>query len=1112
MKGYSPLLRYIPFSIIIIILFTPSLSVSQNSFDAEYIIDPLDDVHGWNVGGFYYGPETRVKEFIIENYEGKTSSVLGLAYDFTPEKIKQSCAYQKLIKLPEYATHLNFYMKGDGSGHDVWVYLMDKSRETHRYLLGKIDFTGWRKMSFEIKPSGLNDGGDFDGALQKPVILKMIWISRNSPSSEKKGIIYIDNLSISGTFPESDSIRVKVFSDETGNIFTSNQKINFQIIFENLVDREHDLRLHQFLSNISKNNLWQEHFTIKIPPLQTVTRDVHIPIDQNGCYTLNMRGQSLNSPAKFEKQVPLSLVFPMIEDRGDGIFGVCTSVGQSKGDAVYNMRLAALAGFQWVRDEMHWEAAEIIQGKLNILPVWEKYVQEAEKNNLNILLTLSYGNPFYDKGGPPFTEIGLMGFSRYTKTIGQHFKNRIRHYEVWNEYNLGSGRDHPPSDYLKLQETVYNSLKKIDPNNMIIGGSVGSFAEKWIDQLFRQGAVESMDVFSIIPHIYPGTPERKNLFGIIQQINTMMNNHGDEKPVWITEIGWPTHKWSNGVSEMMSAACLVRTYVGALANGYPEKVFWYNLQNDGVNEEKNEENFGLIRAWGIEEAPWAAKANFVAANNLTHRLHKMRFIKTVALKKELQCFLFQHESNEKRKILILWTNGGTFSCGIKTKTSRALLYDMLGKKTDLYSRSNVFSLNVTDYPVFIEGELGNVVLTEPHYSITESPESIVAGDTEQIVISGPSLESHNIEPRIPYGWKYRIQKINQNEIRVMIMTSMTTDPGEYELSFLVKNKQQNLACLTIPIDLTPTFTDYMSPWYTAGQNENPWNVKLDLHNHASSKVLSGRIIPQFQTSADGKIAEKIIRILPGQQESLLFPAASISDGELRRIDFNVMLDDGYEKRLSKEILFIAATKAKTDVTIDGKIGDWKNVPGFFMNHPSQLQDITGWKGPEDISGTGLIQWDEDYFYLCLVTSDDDYVQNYNGDEIWKGDSIQFGLDFNRENKSVTKDRHEFGFALSNGKIISWRWFSAFGKKTGEFRNRKIVIGHAVKRMIYELAIPWSEILPEKRKPEPGEIFGFSLIINDTDNDGRGRGWIRLSEGIGRTKDPNLYADCVLAPE
>lgn len=83
-----------------------------------------------------------------------------------------------------------------------------------------------------------------------------------------------------------------------------------------------------------------------------------------------------------------------------------------------------------------------------------------------------------------------------------------------------------------------------------------------------------------------------------------MDKYGS-RPVWLTEMGWATHRGAYGVGEDQQAHFLARTYITALAQPNVEKIFWYDFRDDNAsgasyeqparNEADNQLHFGMLR-------------------------------------------------------------------------------------------------------------------------------------------------------------------------------------------------------------------------------------------------------------------------------------------------------------------------------------------------------------------------------------------------------------------------------------------------------------------------------------------------------------------------------------
>ncbi len=116
-------------------------------------------------------------------------------------------------------------------------------------------------------------------------------------------------------------------------------------------------------------------------------------------------------------------------------------------------------GVKWNRigqwgDWTCWTAVEREKGVYTIDPTTDRAITDSVKNGVNILYTLCYGNPLYEetpwlndpgplwRHGHPFTGDGgptkpesIQGFVNYARFVANHFKGRVKWYEIWNEEN-----------------------------------------------------------------------------------------------------------------------------------------------------------------------------------------------------------------------------------------------------------------------------------------------------------------------------------------------------------------------------------------------------------------------------------------------------------------------------------------------------------------------------------------------------------------------------------------------------------------------------------------------------------------------------------------------------
>jgi hypothetical protein len=152
----------------------------------------------------------------------------------------------------------------------------------------------------------------------------------------------------------------------------------------------------------------------------------------------------------------------------------------------------------------------------------DQFITNLSQNGINVLLTLSAGagldGPEYGWWGRPGwgvlgdrepewwfdTEENRNEFIAYASFMVQHFKGRVRYYEIWNEPSAGEypedGRGGVSvSDYVTLIQQVAPVIRQIDPDAKVVVGAIGPFQERerqWLQAVFDTGTAPYTDAVS----------------------------------------------------------------------------------------------------------------------------------------------------------------------------------------------------------------------------------------------------------------------------------------------------------------------------------------------------------------------------------------------------------------------------------------------------------------------------------------------------------------------------------------------------------------------------------------------------------------------------------------
>ncbi|MEW6746570.1 MAG: beta-galactosidase [Planctomycetota bacterium] len=258
-------------------------------------------------------------------------------------------------------------------------------------------------------------------------------------------------------------------------------------------------------------------------------------------------------------------------------------------------------GITQVRVAVEWLTLEPERNRYDFTAM-DSVLALATKHGIEVLEVLCYNAAWNTAvaGNTKTRPRDLAAFGTFVEQMARRYRGKIRSWEVWNEPNAdtflsGPYAEHPDQrwrDYRDILEVAYRALKRVDPDNVVVFGGIAHTTEAWwrdLEAYFAAGALDFCDVLAIHPYA-GGDPEDTRWYPrYIDEMLAVMARHGDARPVWITEVGYPTAGHELAVTEAQQADYLPRAVRLALARPQVKKVFWYDLVDGG-------ESFGLLRA------------------------------------------------------------------------------------------------------------------------------------------------------------------------------------------------------------------------------------------------------------------------------------------------------------------------------------------------------------------------------------------------------------------------------------------------------------------------------------------------------------------------------------
>ncbi len=344
--------------------------------------------------------------------------------------------------------------------------------------------------------------------------------------------------------------------------------------------------------------------------------------------------------------------------------GVATHFGQGRGAAAFTFKWLKSAAMTSFRDEIYWGNVEFQPGKFSPDAKAQsslKAFAEAKAKGINPILILSYGNPLYDGGTQPYTQKGRAGFAAYAAWLCKQLKDKVEYFEVWNEWNLGTGTSPKkqsfgsPENYVKLASVTYDAIKQENPATKVVVGAIGDDPEwAWLNKALKAGLLKKADGVSVHLYNHSIPKSQAGAAEIIRRLRDLQallraNNGGIPMPIYVTETGWPTHWGLTGVSERVTAEQDTRLLLEAHTLEDLAGIWWYELIDGGDNPFEREYRFGLLTT-SLQEKPAACRL-----------LSLIPFLRQAKLTQNLshgnaQALLFTGEAG--KALLAVWAGDG----------------------------------------------------------------------------------------------------------------------------------------------------------------------------------------------------------------------------------------------------------------------------------------------------------------------------------------------------------------------------------------------------------------------------------------------------------------------
>lgn len=984
------------------------------------------------------------------------------------------------------ATSLEFSVKSSAID-GVALRLIDSTGQAHQQRLPlNPAAAGWqhiRVADFESGPGYISWGGAADGVWHGPLRrVSFVLDAGNMAPGVSAGTVYFDTLQVFKQAPP-----LAIVPTVLGNSFDAGDPVTVGF------------------ASSAQSIAWTVRDAngteVEVGDAAVADLGGSIPLDVStpGWYQVDLVATAADGTT-LTAGTDLSVLEPYdFSGSTDERLGVATHYGMQW--PVDSAPLLARAGFSSARDEAYWAGQETTPGVFTWQPKVNAYQAKLDEIDVDQFHILSYGNPLYFADEAPSTPEGREAFARYALASVEKFGTDDTIYEVWNEWNWrdrDGAAGASAAQYVALLEVVVPAVKAQYPDAVLVGPALAPMEdwEGWFREFANLGGLELVDAVSTHPYTFPQAPEGSTRFGgHIDTLRAIMAEHSIDKPMYLSEVGWPTSTNSTGVSELTQAKHLVRAQLLALADDI-ERFTIYDFMDDGLDPAESEHRFGIVRNGNDPRGAFTPKPAYVSNAVLARQIDELPFDRTIDLGADVHDVVFAGEGREVHAVWSTAVGGGAlaFSTG-----GPVTVTDFYGAETTLTPDANgTVTVSVGGEPVYVTGEsIGGVAVTTAFALQVEG--EIVGDDTHGTVVADNGSGTSALDFTVSAGGAESTGTAAAGDTgEADVVYPAQNSAGERRYTATVSVGGDRVAWLSTTGVAASPLT--MTGTHAVGDNGTEQLI-LRVTNSSSRTVTVDALA--WAIGANTGTGLQNAQIAAHQAADLVVPVSVTEavtwSASLTRGETTPIAASGTLKPIGTPTEVVQHT-----VTVDGMVDLALTEANGVDLTADGAPAVVGWGGVQDLSGTLWLTHDAENLYVTASMVDDAHANPGTGSDIWRGDGIQVGITAGAPGETLRVQ--EIGFALGGaGEVDTYRWAPTDQSTDPPGMLASVVRDEDAKTTVYEAAIPWTTlgIDPTTR------LLSTTVVVNENDGSGRA-GWITWGAGLAESKNPALYRSLLLS--
>ncbi|WP_294434072.1 glycoside hydrolase family 44 protein [uncultured Victivallis sp.] len=304
--------------------------------------------------------------------------------------------------------------------------------------------------------------------------------------------------------------------------------------------------------------------------------------------------------------------------------------------------------------------------------------------------------------------------------------------------------------------------------------------------------------------------------------------------------------------------------------------------------------------------------------------------------------------------------------------------------------------------------------------------------------------------------------------------------------------------------------------------ENPLRYSVELCDANTFGIRLRNVTTQTLTGSVECAGErKTFKIYGEKTELLKFRAPAPISRTEQQLKMKLRIDGFRDAEHTIALRGMMIPAARNEIKIDGDLADWPAETAPVTLDFRNARTLLPWsKADQQIRAELRFAWSPAALYCAVTVHRDAFhpEERFGKMAIWRGDSLQFGIDTMKnatpETKGFQSDDFEYLIGEFQKKPLVWRLaassvtWDSFAKEIGEIDDVKLAIRHQPGKTIYEMA--FSPVAVSPFRLIAGSSCRLNVLVNLSDGTRR-IGWLQLSRGMGDNPfRPAEFLDVALA--